>query len=58
MGPREKSILDRCVDQVYKQEKKYGIKPALPELRKILLAQPETQAQDLALMLELFTEDL
>lgn len=56
VGPREKSILDRCVDQVYKQEKKYGIKPALPELRKILLGQPETQAQDLALMLELFTE--
>ena len=56
VGPREKSILDRCVEQVYKQKEKYGILPSLPELRKILLQQPEQQARDLALMLELFTE--
>lgn len=56
VGPREKSILDRCVEQVYQQKEKYGILPSLPELRKVLLKQPEPQAQDLALMLELFTE--
>ena len=55
IDPHEKSIIDRCVDAVYREYKKGGAVPTLRVLRKKLLAQPEEEAQRLALSLELFT---
>jgi type IV secretory pathway VirB4 component len=55
MGPKQKSIIDRCVENVYRAFKKSGDMPTLVTLRKELLAQPEKEAADLALSLELFT---
>lgn len=56
IGPKEKSILDRCVARVYQEGKKSGIVPSFFQLRRILLEQMEPEAQELALMLELFTD--
>lgn len=56
IGPKEKSILDRCVARVYQEGKKSGIVPSFFQLRRILLEQTEPEAQELALMLELFTD--
>lgn len=56
IGPKEKSILDRCVARVYQDGKKSGIVPSFFQLRRILLEQAEPEAQELALMLELFTD--
>lgn len=56
IGAMEKSILDRCVDLVYKQRDKLGVIPTFQALRQILQGQPEPEAKDLALMLELFTD--
>lgn len=56
IGPKEKSILDRCVARVYQEGKKNGIVPSFFQLRRILLEQTEPEAQELALMLELFTD--
>lgn len=55
IDPREKSIIDRCVDMVYREYKKGGPVPTLCTLREKLLEQPEEEAQSLALSLELFT---
>ena len=55
IGPKEKSILDRCVERVYSR-KQPGEIPTFFTLRRILLEQDEPEAQDLALMLELFTD--
>lgn len=55
MGPKQKSIIDRCVENVYRTFKKTGDMPTLVTLREELLAQPEKEASDLALSLELFT---
>ena len=55
MGPKQKSIIDRCVENVYRAFKKSGDMPTLVTLREELLAQPEKEAADLALSLELFT---
>jgi type IV secretory pathway VirB4 component len=55
MGPKQKSIIDRCVENVYRAFKKSGDMPTLVTLRAELLAQPEKEAADLALSLELFT---
>ena len=55
IGPKEKSILDRCVERVY-TDKKHGDVPTFLTLRRILQEQSEPEAKDLALMLELFTE--
>lgn len=55
IGPREKSIIDRCVDAVYRDYKNGGQVPTLCTLRKKLLEQPEDEARELALALELFT---
>ncbi len=55
----QKSIIDRCVSIVYKEYKNnnyQGKAPTLKEFRKILLQQPETEAKNIALNLELFTE--
>ncbi len=55
LGPREKSIIDRCTALVYEDYHKTGIMPTLIDLRKKLLEQPEKEANELALSLELFT---
>ncbi len=55
IGPREKSIIDRCVDAVFRDYKNGGPVPTLCILREKLLEQYEEEASDLALSLELFT---
>lgn len=52
LGGNDKSIIDRCVINIYKNCK--GT-PTLYDLRKELEAQPEPRAKELALKLELFT---
>ena len=55
VGPQHKSIIDRCVAAIYKEAKDVGYMPTLSTLRLKLLEQPEPQAKDIALALELFT---
>ena len=55
INPKEKSIIDRCVDAVYAAYKRGGAVPTLAVLRQKLLEQPEDEARELALALELFT---
>ncbi|MBV1684059.1 TraE family protein, partial [Eubacterium callanderi] len=56
LGPKEKSIIDRCVAYVYSDYQHGGAFPTLCVLREKLKEQPEPEAQDLALELELFTD--
>ena len=56
--PNQKAIIDRCaiaVYRYYKQGNYEGTPPTLEDFRKILLEQPEKEAKDIALALELFT---
>lgn len=53
---QEKSIIDRCVEEVYKDYQKGGKVPTLCVLREKLLEQEEAKAHGLALSLELFTD--
>lgn len=55
LGARQKSIIDRCVTLVYDDCHKANKVPTLIDLRKKLLEQPESEAKELALSLELFT---
>lgn len=58
LGPKQKSIIDRCTSLTYKyyQQGNYqGTPPTLKDFREILLEQPEKEAKDIALSLELFT---
>lgn len=50
-----KSIIDRCVALVLQEKKKTGKVPTLCTLREKLLEQPEQEARDLALTMELYT---
>ena len=50
-----KSIIDRCVALVLQEQKKTGKVPTLCTLREKLLEQPEQEAWDLALTMELYT---
>ena len=52
----DKSIIDRCTGDVYRNYRNGGPLPTLPALREVLLTQPEPEARDLALSLELFTK--
>ncbi|WP_116722081.1 VirB4-like conjugal transfer ATPase, CD1110 family [Intestinimonas butyriciproducens] len=58
LGPKHKSILDRCTANVFRAYiKKYeGPEPTLPDFRAELLRQPEPEAQEMALALELFSD--
>lgn len=58
VGAHEKSIIGRCVGNVYRNyvQSYEGNPPTLKEFREELLKQPEPQAQSLALALELFTD--
>lgn len=55
LGPKQKSIIDRCTALVYDDYNKTGVVPTLMSLRKKLQEQKEKEAQELALSLELFT---
>lgn len=56
LGAKEKSIIDRCVALVYDDYQRGGELPTLCVLREKLMEQPEPEAQELALELELFTD--
>lgn len=56
LSSKDKSIIDRCTGDLYKNYKHGGPRPTLLSLRELLIAQPEPEARDLALSLELFTE--
>ena len=58
LGPKQKSIIDRCTANVYRhfQQGNYqGVVPTLQDFREELLKQTEKEAQEIALALELFT---
>lgn len=55
LGPKQKSIIDRCVALVYDEYSKTNQIPTLMTLREKLMEQPESEAHELALSLELFT---
>ena len=55
VSPQQKSIIDRCTVEVYREAEKTGITPTLSILREKLLEQPEEKAKEVALALELFT---
>ena len=58
LGPKQKSIIDRCTANVYRvfQQGNYqGIPPTLQDFREQLLNQPEDEAKEIALAIELFT---
>lgn len=58
LGPKQKSIIDRCTASVYRifQQGNYqGIPPTLQDFREELLKQPEPEAKEIALAIELFT---
>lgn len=54
LGAKEKSIIDRCTALVYNSNNKKNSKPTLADLREKLLEQPEQEAKELALSLEMF----
>lgn len=59
LGAIESSLIDRCTRLVYEpyQAANYqGTPPTLNDLHRILMEQPESEAHDLALSIELFTE--
>ena len=59
LGPKEKSIIDRCTAKVYRsyQQGNYqGVAPTLQDFREELLKQPEEEAKQIALAIELFTD--
>lgn len=55
IGPQQKSIIDRCTRAVYQDAAVTGETPTLSTLRNKLLEQPEPEAKQIALSLELFT---
>lgn len=58
LGPKQKSIIDRCTASVYRyyQQGNYqGTPPTLQDFREELLKQPEEEAKEIALAIELFT---
>lgn len=55
INAKERSIIDRCVGEVYEEYQHGGAVPTLWVLREKFLEQEEPEAQDLALVSELFT---
>ena len=59
LSAKEKSIIDRCTAQCYRDYIKNGYQgtpPTLQDFHAELLRQPEPEARDVALAIELFTE--
>ena len=58
LGAKEKSIIDRCTAKVYRayQQGNYmGVAPTLQDFREELSKQPEKEANDIAVAMELYT---
>ncbi len=55
VGPQQKSIIDRSTRAVYRDAEQSGKVPTLSTLRDKLLEQPEPEAKQIALSMELFT---
>ena len=55
VGAKQKSIIDRCTGIIYAEAEQNGTVPTLATLREKLLEQPEAEAWEIALALELFT---
>ena len=55
VGPQHKAIIDRCIAAVYRNAAEAGTTPTLCTLREMLLEQPEPEAKQIALSLELYT---
>ena len=59
LSAKEKSIIDRCTAQCYREYIRGGYQGNVPTLQDFyaeLLRQPEAEARDVALAIELFTE--
>ena len=59
LSAREKSIIDRCAAQCYRDYLRRGcrgVAPTLQDFHAELLRQPEGEARDVALAIELFTQ--
>ena len=59
LSAKERSLIDRCVRYVYKDYVKRGYRgdpPTLRDFRNTLLGQKEREAENLALMLEMWTD--
>ena len=59
LGPKQKSIIDRCTTLVYRNYLFGGCvgeTPTLKDFRRILMEQPEPEAKDLAIAIELFVD--
>ena len=56
INAKERSIIDRCVGKVYEEYQHGGPVPTLRVLREKFLEQEEPEAQELALISELFTQ--
>ena len=59
LGAKQKSIIDRCTAKIYwhYQENGYtGLPPTLQDFHTELMMQPEQEARELALAIELFTK--
>ena len=59
LSAKEKSLIDRCTAQCYRNYIRNGYRGSAPTLQDFhaeLLRQPETEARDVALAMELFTE--
>ena len=59
LSAKEKSIIDRCTAQCYRDYIRGGYQGGVPTLQAFhaeLLRQPEAEARDVALAIELFTE--
>ncbi|MDL2287954.1 ATP-binding protein [Oscillospiraceae bacterium OttesenSCG-928-F05] len=57
LGAKEKSIIDRCTAAIYREYVKdfTGFAPTLKDFYAELIKQPEPEARDVALAIELFT---
>ncbi len=55
LGPRHRSVVDRCIRKVYSGCRKMGEIPTMRHLTEELLAQKEPEAAEIALSLELYT---
>lgn len=55
VGPKHKSIIDRCLRKLYRDADRKGYVPTLTLLRQRLMDQNEPEAKELALSLELYT---
>ncbi len=58
LDAQQRSVIDRCTANVYRhyQQGNYmGVPPTLQDFREELLKQPEPEARDVALAIELFT---